>query len=84
VCQAELRITKTNTELTTHATNKHGKPLDECFPGAAKIAEEMAQGSGKKGEEKQGETKAERKKKQTADFNELLSAGLTAGKKGKK
>jgi hypothetical protein len=90
VCNHELKITKTNTELKFHAEGKHGKTLDECFPGAAAIAQEMIaataalKGGGKKGSTG-GITKAERKKKEADGLDDLLSAGLSIGKKkGKK
>mmetsp|Transcript_25258 Transcript_25258/g.62191 ORF Transcript_25258/g.62191 Transcript_25258/m.62191 type:complete len:132 (-) Transcript_25258:125-520(-) len=85
-CKSELKITKTNTELIAHAT-KHNKTLDECFPGAAAIAEELAaaaaknKGGGSGGSS--GMTKAERKKKEAAGLDDLLSAGLSSGKKKK-
>uniref|UniRef100_A0A7S4N5C1 Uncharacterized protein n=1 Tax=Odontella aurita TaxID=265563 RepID=A0A7S4N5C1_9STRA len=86
ICQFEMKITKTNTELTAHATSKHGKTLDECFPGAAKIAAEMLAAVPRKGGKSGGGggggiTKAEKKKKATAGLDDLLSAGLDAGKK---
>lgn len=89
VCQMEMKITKTNTELTAHATSKHGKTLEECFPGAKETAEEMiaalqkgkSGGSGDGG----GMSKAQRKAKDAAGLDDLLNAGLAAGKKkGKK
>ena len=91
VCQLEMVITKTNTELTIHATNKHNSTLEECFPGADKVAEEMLAALGKKGgagssNESAGPTKAQRKAKNAANMDDMLSAGLSAtkGKKGKK
>ena len=42
ICQQEMKITKTNTELKAHAESKHGKTLEDCFPGAAAIAAELA------------------------------------------
>lgn len=89
VCHQEMKITKTNTELTAHATSKHGKTIDECFPGAKETAAEMLAalnaGKGGKGGSGGGLTKAERKKKEAAGMNDMLSAGLNAGKKkGKK
>ena len=90
ICQLEMKITKTNTELTAHATSKHGKTLDDCFPGAKEISAEMAAAVGGKGGKGAGgggggPTKAERKKKDAAAFDDMLSAGLSAGKKkGKK
>jgi len=89
VCQQEMKITKTNTELKAHATSKHGKTIEECFPGAKETAAELAAAVGGKGESKGsgggGMTKAERKKKEAAGMDDMLSAGLNAGKKkGKK
>jgi hypothetical protein len=91
VCQQEMKITKTNTELTAHASSKHGKTIEECFPGAKETAAEMLaalSGKGKGGSGgggKGGMTKAERKKKEAAGMDDMLSAGLSAGKKkGKK
>lgn len=87
ICQLEMKITKTNTELTAHAESKHGKTLDECFPGAKEVAAEMvaALSKGKGGSSGGGGvSKAERKKKEAANFDDMLSAGLAAKKKGKK
>lgn len=89
VCQLEMKITKTNTELTAHATGKHGKSIEDCFPGAMEIAVEMqnaGKGGGKGAAAKgSGVTKAEKKKKEAAGLDDMLSAGLSAGKKkGKK
>lgn len=93
VCQAEMKITKTNTELDAHATSKHGKTLEECFPGATAVAEEMmaalaknkgGSGSGGGGGGSGGLTKAERKKKEQAGMDDLLSAGLGGKKSSKK
>ena len=93
ICQQEMKITKTNTELTMHATGKHSKTLDECFPGAAATALELIAASnvkstGKGGSTSSGgavETKAEKKKKAASGMDDMLSAGLGATKKkGKK
>eukprot|EP00542_Grammatophora_oceanica_P021842 CAMPEP_0194028210 /NCGR_PEP_ID=MMETSP0009_2-20130614/2242_1 /TAXON_ID=210454 /ORGANISM="Grammatophora oceanica, Strain CCMP 410" /LENGTH=133 /DNA_ID=CAMNT_0038667537 /DNA_START=22 /DNA_END=423 /DNA_ORIENTATION=+ len=92
ICQLEMTITKTNTELTAHATSKHGKTLDECFPGAATVAAELvaavSKGGGKSssaGGSGGGLTKAQRKAKAEAGMDDLLNAGLTSKKKkGKK
>ncbi len=89
VCKAELKCTKTNTEMKVHAESKHGKTLEECFPGAeaeAKaIADKLNAGKGGKGGKGgEGMSKAERKKKNAAMADDLLSAGLSSGKKGKK
>lgn len=90
VCQQEMKITKTNTELTAHASSKHGKTLEECFPGAKETAAEMVaalsgKGGSKGGSGKGGMTKAERKKKEAAGMDDMLNAGLNVGKKkGKK
>ena len=92
VCQQEMKITKTNTELIAHATSKHGSTLEECFPGAADIAAELAAAAasgGKKsndGKSSQGGlTKAQRKAKEAAGMEDMLSAGLSGSKKkGKK
>ena len=89
ICQHELKVTKTNTELIAHSESKHGKSIDECFPGAKEAAAEMVAALGKKdgkgGSQKQGLTKAEKKKQAAAGLDDLLNAGLSAGKKkGKK
>eukprot|EP00977_Amphora_coffeiformis_P007468 scaffold1634_cov137-Amphora_coffeaeformis.AAC.7 len=89
VCQYEMKVTKTNTELTAHAESKHGKTLEDCFPGATALAEEMIaaannKGKGDKGGADGGMTKAERKKKTEAGMDDLLNAGLGAAKKGGK
>lgn len=88
VCQLEMKCTKTNTELKLHADSKHGKQLEECFPGATKIAEELlaAVGKGKDADvggggkgSSSGPPKADRKKKDGLD--DLLNSGLDAFKK---
>ena len=92
VCQLELKITKTNTELTAHAVSKHGSTLEECFPGAKETAAELAAATSKKGDGKSGGggndggiSKAQKKKKEAAGLDDLLNAGLSTGKKkGKK
>lgn len=90
VCQAEMKITKTNSELIAHATNKHGSTLDECFPGAADVAAELIAASAKdKGNSGGGGggglTKKQQKAKLEANLDSLLDAGLSSGKKkGKK
>jgi Zinc-binding len=91
VCHLEMKITKTNTELKAHATSKHNSTLDACFPGAAATAEEMiaiaagAKGKGAAaaagGKVGAGPTKADKKAKDAAGLDDLLNAGLTAGKK---
>lgn len=84
-CQLEMKITKTNTELIAHATSKHGSTLEECFPGATAIAAELiAAGVKKTTANGDGTTKAERKAKNDAGLDDLLNAGLSAGKKGNK
>ncbi|KAL3927689.1 MAG: hypothetical protein SGBAC_012978 [Bacillariaceae sp.] len=87
ICQLEMKVTKTNTELGLHSTSKHGKTLDECFPGAAAMAAEMiaavSKGGGKGGASAKGPTKAQQKKKLEANMDDLLSAGLSTGKKKK-
>jgi len=87
VCQQEMKITKTNTELTAHATSKHSSTLDECFPGAADVAAELIAATSKNKGRPSGDgmTKAQRKAKNDAGLDDLLKAGLSAGKKkGKK
>lgn len=79
---------KTNTELTAHAEGKHGKTIDDCFPGAKEAAADMMKNSQTKGKGGGAPTmtKAERKKKAAAGMDDLLSAGLSTSKKksGKK
>jgi hypothetical protein len=87
VCQLEMKITKTNTELTAHAVSKHSSTLDACFPGAAVISAELIAATTKEGggPAEGGMTKAQRKSRHEAGLNDLLNAGLAAGKKkGKK
>lgn len=86
ICQQEMRITKTNTELTAHSEGKHGLTLEECFPGASKVAEELLAATSKKGakgsgDDSSGLTKAQRKAKNDNALDDLLNAGLSAGKK---
>ena len=91
ICKAELKCTKTNTEMKLHAESKHGKTTEECFPGAAAEAKAIIEklnegkGGGAKGGAGDGLTKAQRKKMNAAMADDLLSAGLSVGKKtGKK
>lgn len=87
VCQMEMKITKTNTELLAHSTSKHNETLDVCFPGAAAIAQELIDATRVKQVGAPGAataTGAVPKKKQAVNLDDLLSAGLTAGKKGGK
>jgi hypothetical protein len=86
VCQQEMTITKTNTELTMHCTSKHGKTLDECFPGATAISEEMKAG-GKTKKSDTGKPAAAPKKKAAKGSLDMLDDALSGGalkKKGKK
>mmetsp|Transcript_23178 Transcript_23178/g.66911 ORF Transcript_23178/g.66911 Transcript_23178/m.66911 type:complete len:134 (-) Transcript_23178:251-652(-) len=87
VCQFPMKITKTNTELKQHAENKHGKTLAVCFPDAEKVAEELLAalkgGKGKGGAAQQGKSKAQKKKDAVDGLDDLLSAGLSVGKKKK-
>ena len=89
VCQQPMKATKTNTELKAHAEGKHSKTLDECFPTAAAAAADLMAvnqkgATGVHAAQKSGPTKAETKKKMAAGLDDLLSAGLSTGKKGKK
>ena len=92
ICKAELKCTKSNTEMKNHATSKHGVAnYEECFPAAESYAKELLEkaskggSSGGGGKSADGLTKAERKKKAAAGLDDLLSAGLSGGKsKGKK
>jgi predicted RNase H-like HicB family nuclease len=89
VCQLEMTITKSNTELNAHSASKHGKTIEECFPGAkeaqAELLAAVASGKGGKAGDPVGATKVEKKKNDSAGLDDLLSAGLSAGaKKGKK
>ncbi|KAL7509052.1 hypothetical protein ACHAXN_006075 [Cyclotella atomus] len=93
ICKAELKCTKSNTEMKNHASSKHGKAnYEECFEGAeahAKaIAERVSKGGGAAGggggKSADGLTKAERKKKADAGLDDLLGAGLAGAKSGKK
>jgi len=90
ICMSELKCTKTNTEMKLHAEGKHGKTTEECFAGAeaqAKAINEKLNAGGKtggKGGAVGGMSKAERKKKDAAMSGDLLSAGLSTGKKSSK
>uniref|UniRef100_A0A7S4ELZ6 Uncharacterized protein n=1 Tax=Pseudo-nitzschia australis TaxID=44445 RepID=A0A7S4ELZ6_9STRA len=93
ICKSEMKCTKTNTEMKLHSESKHGKTLEECFPGAEaeqkailkKLDDAKSGGGGKGGKGGGGLTKAQLKKKNAAMANDLLSAGLSTGKKsGKK
>ena len=85
VCQKELTITKSNTELRNHAANKHTKTMEECFPGADAIAADLL---ARAKPAKAGPGGADVTKKATraiaaAGLDDLFSAGLSKGKKGK-
>lgn len=86
ICHHEMKITKTNTELTVHAQAKHNATLDECFPGAAQIAAELAAGSRKGRTDPGGGAAAPRSQARntSAGLDDLLTAGLAATKKGKR
>ena len=91
VCRAELKCTKTNTEMKVHAESKHGRTTEECFPGAEAQAKAIIEklnsgkgGGGKGNSTSNGLTKAQRKKKNAAMADDLLSAGLSSGKKSSK
>jgi hypothetical protein len=56
-----------------HATSKHGSTLEECFPGADKVAAEMVAATQKpKGDNGGGggATKVEKKKKNNAGMGD--------------
>ena len=83
LCQHEMRVTKTNTELTAHSTSKHAKSLEDCFPGATALQNELiavANGGGAKAAP-QGPTKAQKKAAAAADLDALLNAGVAGSKK---
>ena len=82
VCQKELTITKSNTELRNHATNKHTKTLEECFPGADAIAADLL-ARAKPAKAGPDVTKKASRATATAGLDDLFSAGLSKGKKGK-
>ena len=91
ICKSELKCTKTNTEMKLHAEGKHSKLTEECFPGAEAQAKAIIEklnssktGGGKSNKNSDGLTKAQRKKKNAAMADDLLSAGISTGKKGKK
>lgn len=85
VCQLELKITKTNTELLAHATSKHGSTLSVCFPGATDVAAELTTNN-KKGVSTGdpgglGKKQQQKAKNEGSNLDDLLSAGLSTGKK---
>jgi hypothetical protein len=87
VCMFELKVTKTNAELKAHSEGKHSKTLDECFPGSDVLSAELQAKAGAKGgqhESNDGPTKKEKKSKDAAGLDDMLSAGLSTKKKGKK
>jgi Zinc-binding len=79
-CQMEMKITKTNTELTAHADSKHNSTLAECFPGAQEIAEELL-AAVKKAASAPPPSKPKKGTSSTGAMDDLLNAGLTSGKK---
>lgn len=82
VCQQEMTITKTNTELKIHSESKHGKTIDDCFPGASAVAAELLAAVSKGSKTTTGGGGGGKKKKQdAAGLDALLDAGLSAGKK---
>jgi hypothetical protein len=88
ICQMELKITKTNTELSAHADSKHGSTLLLCFPGAKEIADEMVavlarkdKGPGAASAAATATSPAAVKKKPAVGgMDDLLAAGLSSGK----
>mmetsp|Transcript_26225 Transcript_26225/g.62323 ORF Transcript_26225/g.62323 Transcript_26225/m.62323 type:complete len:128 (-) Transcript_26225:369-752(-) len=86
VCQHEMTITKTNTELKLHSESKHGKTIEECFPGASAVAAELIAAVAKPKGGGGGASKPSKKKQDAAGLDDLLNAGLSGGKKkgGKK
>jgi len=88
VCMNELKATKTNAELNAHLNKHAGMTLEECFPGAGVASTQLSAAAPGKGgamasAAPSGPTKAEKKKKASAGLDDLLSAGLDTGKKGK-
>lgn len=79
ICQKELTITKSNTELKNHAANKHTKTLDECFPGADTIAAGLLARA--KPTAREGMETIKKKASKAIDgLEDLFSAGLRKGK----
>ena len=84
ICQVELKVTKTCTEIRQHAENKHGKTVEEVFPDALRAAAELSAARMAPAAAAQGQSKKDKKKDATAGLDDLLSAGLNIGsKKGK-
>eukprot|EP00529_Nitzschia_sp_RCC80_P033339 CAMPEP_0113467740 /NCGR_PEP_ID=MMETSP0014_2-20120614/14978_1 /TAXON_ID=2857 /ORGANISM="Nitzschia sp." /LENGTH=135 /DNA_ID=CAMNT_0000360073 /DNA_START=146 /DNA_END=550 /DNA_ORIENTATION=+ /assembly_acc=CAM_ASM_000159 len=85
VCQQEMTITKTNTELKIHSESKHGKTTEECFPGASAVAAELVAAVAKPNKGGGGgassSNKSSKKKQDAAGLDDLLNAGLSGGKK---
>jgi hypothetical protein len=87
ICQMELKITKTNTELSAHADSKHGSTLLLCFPGAKEIADEMVavlarkdKGPGAASASATATSPAIKKKPAAGGMDDLLAAGLSSAK----
>lgn len=96
ICQHELKVTKTNTELTQHALSRHNiTDIEQCFPTATALAQEMIDAllSTKGGSAKAGASTttsagagatAKASKKASSGLDDLLNAGLTGGSIKKK
>ena len=89
ICSVELLVTKTCTEMKSHS-DKEGKPLEECFPGAEKqsaaLVEKAAKGKGGKAGKVKGGLGKKGGPKATAAERKASEAAMFAmgGKKPKK
>ncbi|KAG5183333.1 hypothetical protein JKP88DRAFT_354618 [Tribonema minus] len=84
VCNLEVRMTKTNTELRTHAESKHGSTMEACFgadvaAAEAEAAAAAAAAAAPAGKKAGGGGGGGGKKGGGGDLSALLAAGLAGG-----
>lgn len=85
-CKQVFLLTKSNADAKRHHMGKHSKMTwEECFPEIAKVeADLLAEAEREKAKPVcQVVTKKVSKKKQAADMDDLLSAGIKPKKSGK-
>mmetsp|Transcript_19229 Transcript_19229/g.28384 ORF Transcript_19229/g.28384 Transcript_19229/m.28384 type:complete len:125 (-) Transcript_19229:113-487(-) len=83
MCTLEVRMTKTNTELRSHAVSKHSSTFELCFP-EAKLAEDQLADEAATAAKDKKKGGSDKKKGNKEDLSSLLAAGLAASKPKKK
>lgn len=78
ICQHELKITKTNTEIIAHSVSKHNQSdIEICFPGATQTAKDLIAATTKTPTSTTtGSSTTTSKKSKDTNLDDLLSAGL--------